>query len=97
MMKGRLIPPSQKAFLYQQKDTADRLPNRTELSTQWIMRPPWIEARLRKEGNPIEAEDSMIAATAHNHGLTLVTGNMKHFARVKGLRVVDWEENPPKG
>jgi hypothetical protein len=41
MMKGRLIPPSQKAFLYQQKDTADRLPNRTELSTQWIMRPPW--------------------------------------------------------
>ena len=56
-----------------------------------------IEARLRKEGNPIEAEDSMIAATAHNHGLTLITGNMKHFARVKGLKVVDWEENPSKG
>jgi tRNA(fMet)-specific endonuclease VapC len=56
-----------------------------------------IEARLRKEGNPIEAEDSMIAATAHRHGLTLITGNIKHFARVKGLKVVDWEENPPKG
>jgi len=56
-----------------------------------------IEARLRKEGNPIEAEDSMIAATAHNHGLTLITGNMEHFARVKGLKVVDWEENPSKG
>jgi hypothetical protein len=44
MMKGRLIPPSQKAFLHQQKDTADRLPNRTELSTQWIMRPPWVRS-----------------------------------------------------
>jgi len=55
-----------------------------------------IEARLRKAGNPIEAEDSMIAATAHRHGLTLITGNIKHFARVKGLKVVDWEENPPK-
>lgn len=56
-----------------------------------------IEARLRKEGNPIEAEDSMIAATAHKHSLTLITGNIKHFARVKGLSVVDWAVNPPKG
>lgn len=55
-----------------------------------------LEARLRMDGNPIEAEDSMIAATAHKHGLTLVTGNLKHFARVKGLRVVDWEQHPPK-
>lgn len=55
-----------------------------------------IEARLRKEGNPIEAEDSMIAAIAHKHGLTLVTGNIKHFARVKGLHLVDWEQHPPK-
>jgi predicted nucleic acid-binding protein len=54
-----------------------------------------IEARLRKEGNPIEAEGSMIAATAHKHGLALVTGNVKHFARIKGLRVVDWERHPP--
>ena len=55
-----------------------------------------IEARLRKEGNPIEAEDSMIAATAHTHGLTLVTGNIKHFSRVDGLKLVDWEQHPPK-
>jgi len=55
-----------------------------------------IEARLRKEGNPNEAEDSKIAATAHKHNLTLVTGNLKHFARVNGLRVVDWEQHPPK-
>ena len=55
-----------------------------------------IEARLRKEGNPIEAEDGMIAATVHRHRLTLVTGNGKNFGRIKGLRIVDWEEHPPK-
>lgn len=56
-----------------------------------------LEAWLRHHGNPIEAEDCMIAATARRHGLTLVTGNIKHFARVQDLRVVDWERHPPKG
>ncbi len=55
-----------------------------------------IEARLRRDGLAIEAEDSMIAATAQWNGLTLVTGNIKHFARVRGLKVVDWEAHPPK-
>lgn len=56
-----------------------------------------LEAWLRHQGNPIEAEDCMIAATARQHGLTLVTGNIKHFARVQDLRVVDWERHPPEG
>ena len=56
-----------------------------------------LEAWLRNQGNRIEAEDCMIAATARRHGLTLVTGNIKHFARVQDLRVVDWERHPPKG
>jgi tRNA(fMet)-specific endonuclease VapC len=55
----------------------------------------WIEASLRKQGNPIEAEDSIIAATAMKHGLTLVTGNAKHFVRIEGLQLVDWEKKPP--
>jgi tRNA(fMet)-specific endonuclease VapC len=68
------------------------MPLGREEAQEWGM----IEARLRKEGNPIEAEDAMIAATARKHGLTLVTGNIKHFERVKGLKVVDWEIRPPK-
>jgi len=55
-----------------------------------------LEARLRREGHPLEAEDSMIAATAHQHGLTLVTGNTKPFSRVQGLKLVDWELRPPR-
>jgi tRNA(fMet)-specific endonuclease VapC len=54
-----------------------------------------IEASLRKQGKPIEAEDSIIAATAIKHGLTLVTGNTRHFERIEGLQLVDWEKRPP--
>lgn len=55
-----------------------------------------LEAVLRKQGNRLEAEDGMIAATALAHRLTLVTGNRKHFERVPGLKLVDWEQQPPK-
>ena len=54
-----------------------------------------VEASLRKQGKPIEAEDSIIAATAITNDLTLVTGNTKHFDRIDGLRLIDWEKKPP--
>jgi tRNA(fMet)-specific endonuclease VapC len=56
-----------------------------------------LDAQLRKQGNRIEAEDAMIAATAMALGMTLVSGNTKHFERVNGLKVEDWEHQPPKG
>lgn len=55
-----------------------------------------LEAQLRKQGNRIETEDGMIAATALALGMTLVTGNLKHFERINGLKVVDWEQTPPE-
>ena len=55
-----------------------------------------IGAALGKAGNAIETEDAMIAATAQASGMTLVSGNAKHFQRVKGLKLVDWEVHPPK-
>jgi tRNA(fMet)-specific endonuclease VapC len=55
-----------------------------------------LDAQLRQQGNRIEAEDAMIAATAMTLGMTLVSGNTKHFERVKGLKSVDWEHHPPK-
>jgi len=54
-----------------------------------------LDARLRREGNRIETEDAIIAATALALGMTLVTGNTRHFARIKGLKIVDWEQSPP--
>ena len=44
-----------------------------------------VEAALRKGGEPLADADLQIAATALHHGLTLVTGNVRHFERVPGL------------
>ena len=54
-----------------------------------------LDASLRRQGNRIETEDAIIAATAMAAGMTLVTGNAKHFGRVKGLKTVDWERQAP--
>jgi len=54
-----------------------------------------VEANLRKQGKPIEAEESLIAATAIKNDLNLVTGNTKHFDRIDGLKLIDWENEPP--
>jgi len=44
-----------------------------------------IYGDLRRTGQPIGANDPMIAATAIRQGLTLVTGNTDHFQRIKNL------------
>ncbi len=49
-----------------------------------------IRVHLEARGTPIGPNDTLIAATALAHDLTLVTHNVREFARVLGLRVEDW-------
>lgn len=35
--------------------------------------------------NGLQLDDALIAATALEHGLTLLTGNQTHFAKLPGL------------
>ncbi|MBI3372653.1 MAG: type II toxin-antitoxin system VapC family toxin [Betaproteobacteria bacterium] len=49
-----------------------------------------IRAALEKKGTPIGALDMMIGAHALSLGVTLATGNLREFSRIKGLTVVDW-------
>ena len=44
-----------------------------------------IFGELFRSGEQIGTTDSMIAATALHHNLTLVTGNLKHFERIQTL------------
>ena len=44
-------------------------------------------ADLRSRGMRIPDLDLLIAATAIEHGLTLLTRNRRHFDRVPGLRL----------
>jgi tRNA(fMet)-specific endonuclease VapC len=49
-----------------------------------------IRATLERQGQMIGAYDLMIAAIARSQGLVLVTGNVREFERVEGLRVERW-------
>lgn len=55
-----------------------------------------ISADLRQQGQLIGISDIMIAATAESHRLTVITRNLKHFGKVKNLKVENWETKPPK-
>ena len=49
-----------------------------------------ISAGLRRKGNPIDFQDIAIAAIAISNSGKLVTRNIKHFSRIKGLEVEKW-------
>jgi tRNA(fMet)-specific endonuclease VapC len=51
-----------------------------------------LYADLRKQGQPIDDIDLLIAATALANELALVTHNRKHFDRITSLEVYDWTE-----
>lgn len=46
-----------------------------------------IRAHLEQSGNILPDVDLQIAATALYHDLELVTGNLRHFERIPGLRL----------
>ena len=49
-----------------------------------------LRALLESQGTPIGDSDTRIAAIALDRDLTVVTGNVRHFERVPGLRVENW-------
>jgi len=49
-----------------------------------------IRADLERKGQPIGANDLLIAAHAKSLGVILITNNVREFARVGGLRVENW-------
>jgi tRNA(fMet)-specific endonuclease VapC len=49
-----------------------------------------IRATLESAGTPIGPHDTLIAATALRHQASLVTRNVREFARVPGLQVLNW-------
>jgi len=49
-----------------------------------------IASELAHRGAPIGELDVLIAAHAFALGVALVTNNVKHFSRVRGLKVENW-------
>lgn len=51
-----------------------------------------IKAELKQSGKPVNDSDLFIAATAVSHDLVLVTNNLRHFERIRSLRIENWAE-----
>ena len=49
-----------------------------------------IYVNLKNQGKLVEDADILVAATAVDKGLVVVTDNEKHFRRIKGLEVENW-------
>lgn len=49
-----------------------------------------IRAVLSRSGQAIGGYDVLIAGHARSQGLIVVTGNLREFSRVEGLRSEDW-------
>jgi tRNA(fMet)-specific endonuclease VapC len=49
-----------------------------------------IRAALERIGRKIGPHDSLIAGHARSRGLIMVTGNVREFGRVDGLRCENW-------
>lgn len=54
-----------------------------------------IRHDLERVGQPIGTTDLFIAAHARSLDVTLVTGNIREFGRVRGLKVENWLEGAP--
>jgi tRNA(fMet)-specific endonuclease VapC len=53
-----------------------------------------LRARLESEGRRLDEPDLRIASIALSRELTVVTGNVRHFARVPDLAVENWLVEP---
>jgi predicted nucleic acid-binding protein len=51
-----------------------------------------LRAEMEKKGVVLTEPDMRIAAIAVHHGLTVVTGNTRHFSKVHRLKVENWIE-----
>jgi len=61
------------------------------LSAEIINRASEIYADLYKRGQLIGDADILIAATALENNLTIVTNNENHFNRISGLQITNWK------
>lgn len=52
-----------------------------------------IRAELELKGQKIDTIDCLIGSTALVYGLSIVTHNSKHFDRIPGIEIEDWQND----
>lgn len=54
------------------------------------------KAHLTSIGRKIENFDMSIGATALQHKMVMVTDNVDHLGRIRGIEIEDWKTDEPK-
>ncbi len=54
-----------------------------------------LRALLEKAGTPTSEPDLRIASIALSNGMTLITGNERHFSRIPSLQIENWLKDAP--
>jgi tRNA(fMet)-specific endonuclease VapC len=62
-------------------------------STVEVEQAAQIRTVLKSQGQPIGAYDVLIAATARQHNLLMITANPREFDRVPGLQTENWRQS----
>ena len=91
-----ILPPSKRRTKLEAWFENDLLPRFSErilpvthsIADQWGV----LDAQCRLRGTPLNTADGMIAATAIEHDLTLVSRNVKDFARLAIEVVNPWAD-----
>ena len=73
-------------------DTPD--PGPQTLSPGAVLLRGWARAQAEAAGKPMAAFDSLIAATALEHGLAVVTRNVSDFANAPVVLINPWDTVP---
>jgi tRNA(fMet)-specific endonuclease VapC len=60
------------------------------LTDEIVVRAAAIYADLHQHGALISDADILIAATALEHGLIVVTNNVSHYQRIAGIQLENW-------
>ena len=88
---GLLKKPNLRQAYGQQLDLLYRQINHLDFDRTCALFAASIKQQLITAGTPIGIEDVFIAAIALSHNFTVVTSNVKHFEKVEGLEIVNWQ------
>ncbi len=82
--EGAVLSPDPQAALQRYREFLDAFPA-LPLTEPIMHRFAVIRAALRRAGNLIPDLDLLIASTALEHNLTLITRNLRHYERIADL------------
>ncbi len=87
--RGLVLPTFQRKLKV--FDTLAKKHNLLNLDISALNEAATIYQNLRQNGTLIEDADLLMGAIAKANGATLVTHNTKHFSRIVGLSLTDWQ------